>query len=178
MPGDGTGGHPKQRLNLHITNAEDDTSPLSWDERGASEASGGMREAGKGKMVANHRTPFLGRQSSISSTGNAGGRDGRTPRRTPEPPQNNAEDDTSPLSWDERGASEASGVCGRRGRARWSQITARRSSDVSHQSCQRGMPGAGTGKTTNTEKYNQKCGNLRPPLNNQLVEPSKRRPIV
>ena len=74
-----------------------------------------MREAGKGKTVAIHHTPFLGRQSSISLTGNAR-------PETSDPSPNNS--------------------------------------------------------STNTEKYNQKCGNLRPPLHNQLLEPSKRRLIV
>ena len=66
-------------------------------------------------MVAIHHTPFLGRQSSISSTGDARG-GGRRP---------------SPNK-----------------------------------------------STTNTKKYNQKRGSLRPPLHNQLIEPSKRRLIV
>ena len=104
-----------------------------------------MREVRKGKMVAIHHTPFLGRRSSISSTGNAGRGRAAHPKQRLNLHKTNAYDDTSPLSWDERGASEASGVCGRRGRARWSQFTARRSSDASHQSRQRGLPGEETG---------------------------------
>ncbi len=78
-----------------------------------------MREAGKGKTVAIHHTPFLGRQSSISSTGNAGERDRRTPQTTPEPPQY------------QRGRRHLAPFVGRKGRER----------------SERGMREAGKGKT-------------------------------